>query len=616
MSSRQAAAFLQSFRAAQQSDQVLEVFAEDAEGFGAAMRDAPEALALSIAEAGEAAFSAPADFLPGAFAAAACRRDGEVVVDAGLLETLSGRGELRAAIEQLERQGDRNCLLVCERGGRPVALTAAPWAIARGWPLSPEVAAAAASGRAPLVVMGFRPDPTAWLRSAAALGLTPSEARLIRALSQTGDLRAAARASGLTYESARQLVASSLKKTGCSRQTDLVRLALTLAAGDIRPPEQATRLFADLFALTRLQADLARALAKGATRTAAAGALGITDHRAKAELRTVFLACGIANAVDLARLVGEVDALSGLATACHVEGRLEGASSEPLRLVKRSWAPGRICIADHGPVGGVPVVIFHTSTGGRTHSPSFMAAARSAGLRMIAFERAGYGLSDPAEGAPFENAARDLTDVLDALELEKVLVLARGGSTAALTCAHRLSSRVVGGVLLGPDPPADLDRMRTGMMGLGKSLLFGNPQIAETVARMLSTRTSSRAIAKMMIESVRGSAPDEAALQDPAELDALVRGGRQSALGMWGYLREHIAHGAGAKPPRFDDASRWTLFHGVRDPLYHFEDVEAFWRERLPGVRIDPISNGGRFLHITHAAIIIDALARSVPGLR
>ncbi len=168
------------------------------------------------------------------------------------------------------------------------------------------------------------------------------------------ELRAAAAATGVAYETARKLVASAMRKAGAARQTDLVRRILAAAAGDVRSPEGSTRLLADLFGLTLRQATLAQAIAHGATRDAAAAAVGASTEAAKAELKIVYQACGIASAVDLARIAGEVDALAGLATACSIEiaPRGEPTDPEPLRLVARRRAAGRIAVTDHGPARG------------------------------------------------------------------------------------------------------------------------------------------------------------------------------------------------------------------------------------------------------------------------
>ena len=115
-------------------------------------------------------------------------------------------------------------------------------------------------------------------------------------------------------------------------------------------------------------------------------------------------------------------------------------------------------------------------------------------------------------------------------------------------------------------------------------------------------------IARLYRESVAGSPVDMAALEDPQVIADLVRAGRQSALGMQGFLAEMLAHGGGARPPALADAAGWVVLTGEQDPLYAFADAAAFWRETLPGARFETVADGGRFLHITHTVAVAAAL--------
>ena len=493
-----------------------------------------------------------------------------------------------------------------DRSGRPVAIASGDTRAAASWPLSDAVCAALHAGTAAYALLAFRPDQAGWLRAARAHGFTPSEARLVSALTREGNLRAAADALGIAYETARKLVASAMERSGAERQTDLVREAMRLAAGDLRAPDNIDRLFAELFDLTMRQARVARGIATGGTRQAVARALRISEHAVKSDLKIVYLACGVDAAVDLARVVAEVDALAGLATACDVVLSAGLAEQEPLRIVSRVWAPGRIAVADHGPSDGFPVVIFQVNTTGRAISPRFLTALQARGLRPIIFDRAGYGLTDFVEGDPYRTVTHDLEDVLDALGCRQAMLLSRGLAAGAVTAAAALPERIVGGLLLGPDPPVELDRTRAGMMGAGRALFYDRPWLAEGVAQLLSRRTSSAAIARLMRESVAGSTIDVAALDDAVELATMVRAGRQAALGMRGFLNETLTQGSGARAVPLHDDRPWVIVHGEKDPLYRFEDAKEHWRTILPAARIVPVANGGRFLHITHAELIAE----------
>jgi hypothetical protein len=172
---------------------------------------------------------------------------------------------------------------------------------------------------------------------------------------------------------------------------------------------------------------------------------------------------------------------------------------------------------------------------------------------------------------------------------------------------------VAGGILIAPDPPFALDRRFVGMMGRGKALFMGNAMFATAFARILFRRTSSAQIARMQRQGVAGSAIDEAAIDDPETLADIVRASRQSALGMFGFLAEMQAHGAGSRPPSLPCGRQWRILAGARDPLYDFAETAGFWREILPGMSLDLVADGGRWLQLTHVDRVIAALAAIAP---
>ncbi len=615
-----ALAFLDRFRQADREDALLDAMAEDSAGLMAALAEAPEAL-LTAAEAAGLAQGPPVDLHPDSFASAACDAQGRLVVaDARFADWLGGPDPLAMVVQRLigRKPGEGRphvSAIADDCSGRPVAVAAAGPAIALRWPLAGSVRAAVEAGKAAYVVIAFRPVAGAWEQAARAYGLGPQEARLASALALTGELRGAAAQTGIAYETARKLVQSSMRKVGVVRQTELVRRVLAAAAGDLRGPESLVPLMAELFGLTLRQARLATAVAHGAQREDAAAALGISVHAAKTDLKTVFLACGVSSAVDLARVAAEVEALAGLAQACNVEMTPLGAGvvAEPLRFVARRRAPGRIALTDHGPAGGRPLLMVHAAVGGRHLPRRLVAALTAAGWRPISIERPGFGLTDMIGGDPFANAAEDAVDVVDALALGQVHLLARTAATAGISMAARLGSRVAGGLLVAPEPPAALDTRWSGMSGHGKALFFGQSAFATAFARILSQRTSSAMIERMQRKSVAGSAIDEAALDDPDTLADHLRASRQAALGMAGFLAEMQAHGRGARPPALADGRSWVVLAGALDPMYRFEDAAGFWAAVLPGALQRLLPDGGRWLHLTHEAAIVTALAALLP---
>lgn len=607
-----AARFLERFRNIERSASPLSLFADDAEGFAAAVEEDPVGLGEALEVAARRIEGSTADVVAGSFASAACDADGRIVVaETSFRNWLGIDDEVQAAVRPPSRGEPHLVLVIKDRSGRPAAIASGDRAAAARWPLDDAVREALEAGRAAFAVLAFRPDAAGWSRAARAHGLTPAESRLVAALATSGDLQEAAAQVGIAYETARKLLASAMDRTGSARQTDLVRTVMRLAAGDLRTPGNVDRLFAELFALTLRQAQVARILAGGVTRSQAARAMGISEHAVKADLKHVYVACGVASAVDLARIVAEVDALAGLSTACDIVID-HGTEPDHLRIVPRQWAPGHIAVVDHGPRGGAPVVILHSTTMGRAISARFVAALQAAGLRPIIFDRAGFGLTDFIEGDPFRTFARDAEAVLDALDCPTAILLSRAMAMSAVTAAALLPERFTGGVLLNPEPPAALDRKLRGMMGAARTIFYRQPWLAERVARLLSQRTDSESIAKLMRESVAGSEVDLRVLEDPEELAIAVRSGRQCALGMRGFLNELTWHASGNVAAPLVSGLRWSILHGECDPLFDFSDGEPYWRETLPGVRAECVSGGGRYLHLTHPTHIADACARLV----
>lgn len=607
--------FISRFRRADRAGPVLDFLSGEIDGFQAAMGEAPEELRSAMEVAASAGMGPPVQLAPECFAAALCDSEGRIMAAEPRFREWFGPG-FALPERELSRTAEGTQTLLGEHlDGRLVALVCAPAEHAARWPISAGLQAQLGQSRSLRAILAFCPSGSNWRRTADAFNLTPGEAGLAVALARTGDLRRAAVERGIAYETARKFLASTLHKTGSRRQTDLVRQILLRAAGDLPDPPALERMARDLFDLTERQARLAVLIARGQTRDEAAQALGIADHRAKADLRVVFTATGVASATELARLISELGVLQGLATACDISITPTTQAAEPLRLVPRNWAEGRIAVTDHGPPGGFPVLVFHTLISGRHQPRRMIAAMRAAGLRPILMERAGFGLSDPLPGDPIQGAARDAGVVADALELKSLVILGRGNSAACLATAAGLGARAAGGVLLGPGSPWRGQARRGGLIGVSQALFLDHPGLADAFVRLLSRRTNRTVMERMLHLAVRHHPSDRAALADPDVLADFIRGGLQSAAGMSGFLNEALALARGPWPVPAMSGGRWAVLYGAQDVINtEIAQGEAYWRGVLPDVDIEVLEDGGRFLHVTHTAQMAAALRR-VAGL-
>lgn len=110
--------------------------------------------------------------------------------------------------------------------------------------------------------------------------------------------------------------------------------------------------------------------------------------------------------------------------------------------------------AQHGDLGGRPVIVMHGTPGSRIGPLPRASRLYPQGVRLIAYDRPGYGGSARLRGRSVAHAAADVADLADALGIERFAVVGRsGGAPHALACAALLPSRVVRAAALVPPGP-------------------------------------------------------------------------------------------------------------------------------------------------------------------
>ncbi len=587
---------------------------EDPAGFGAALELETAELDQALAQAVAGDFGGPAILNREGFASAACDRDGAVIHAGPRFQDWFREADLfSATLVGLATDRPNVSMLTHDRTGRPVAVAAGLASVALNWPLDGGVRAALEAMPDGYAVVAFQPSGYSWERVRDAYGLTAGEGLLVAALTRHGDLQRAATERGIAYETARKFVASAMRKTGARRQTELIRQALNIAAGEVAEPAQFTPMLRDLFALTQEQADLAVLLSKGMTREGAGAQLGLSSNQTKAALKSIFENCGVGSAVDLARIVSEVSALKGLATACHVSLKSTGETMEPLRLVPRRRGAGAIAVADHGPAGGRPVLVFHGGSSGRTQYRGFISALQAAGRRPICIERAGYGLSAFVEGDALATAVSDIAEVLDALGIRPAPAIAAGTFGAVVACAAQNAGLVTGGLILNPDPPAVTDPSVGHLLLNYMKILIGHyPDLGARFVRLIYRRATSASIERSFRSASKGSPSDEALFDDPACLADFERGARQAAVGERGVINEMRTLVRGPQPEPVADSGVWTIMFGAQDRTLDVADARAHWREKLPLAHVEIVADGGHWLHASHSTAVAAALARQV----
>lgn len=115
--------------------------------------------------------------------------------------------------------------------------------------------------------------------------------------------------------------------------------------------------------------------------------------------------------------------------------------------------------AEYGDPHGAPVLAFHGTPGSRIKFRATDAPARALGLRIVAPDRRGYGLSTFAKHDALADWAYDMAALCDTLRIDRFAVMGiSGGGPYAVACAESLDSRVSALALVSPvGPVAEAD---------------------------------------------------------------------------------------------------------------------------------------------------------------
>ncbi len=119
-------------------------------------------------------------------------------------------------------------------------------------------------------------------------------------------------------------------------------------------------------------------------------------------------------------------------------------------------AGGRaLAYEEFGDPAGRPVVCFHGAPGSRRFCPDAGATA-SAGVRLITYDRPGYGRSAPQPDRCVRDTAGDVGALLDHLAVERCAFVAwSGGGPFAVGAAHGAAERVTALALVSAPGPLD-----------------------------------------------------------------------------------------------------------------------------------------------------------------
>jgi pimeloyl-ACP methyl ester carboxylesterase len=287
---------------------------------------------------------------------------------------------------------------------------------------------------------------------------------------------------------------------------------------------------------------------------------------------------------------------------------------------------------------GTPIFLLHGTPGCRLGPRPRPHELALMGIRLIAYDRPGYGLSDRSRGRRVADAADDVERIADSLGLDRFAVLGRsGGAPHALACAARLPDRVTGvGALAGLAPCgapgldwyAGMDDGNVCLFSLARRVVEGRadptllagglslPRQAVTDLAFLGTDLPDDdrrvlldpGIRGLLVENIRhasGVNGNALVLSDSSSADADERSvavGRiddvLALTGDWGFALEDIAVPA-------------LLWHG-EDDIYSPVTHARWLASRIPGATLVVEPGTGHFGSLIVLPSVLEWLRRPV----
>src|SRR5215469_11442490 len=275
-------------------------------------------------------------------------------------------------------------------------------------------------------------------------------------------------------------------------------------------------------------------------------------------------------------------------------------------------------VRETGVADGAPVIHVHGTPGSRLEMAWADEVVAAAGVRMISFDRPGYGASARAQFS-LGSVARMALQVAGQMGLEQFRTTGwSGGGPYALATAAIAPERVQAvGVIAGAGPfqlvPGALEQLSEGDKA-AERLLPGNPEDAaagfadgfDMAGALASPEALYRAFEPLLCQW------DRARWNDPGHPQALLADMREALRsGPWGGAWDNVAWiGAWDVDPTTVRCPV-LLWYGSEDRMAPPEFARWF-DENLPDARLGMCEGEGHLLHFSHLAEMLRELLTAV----
>jgi pimeloyl-ACP methyl ester carboxylesterase/DNA-binding CsgD family transcriptional regulator len=315
------------------------------------------------------------------------------------------------------------------------------------------------------------------------------------------------------------------------------------------------------FGLTTAQSRLVAKLLQGLTISDAAQELGLTAATARWHLKNIFIKTGTRRQADLLRLL--TDASEILQPASDTPAMLR-PESPPRRFVTLEDGR-RLFYREYGAASGVPVIYFHFGLSASMLPPAAARAVERNGVRVIAFERPGFGQSDPRKDYTFDAVAADVEELCRHLGLRRVTLFGDGyGGGFAVASARRMGTVIRRLALHAPHLGRTLSNSD---YSTGMHILYRQPWFIPAAAEVLRRGLRISVIRSLMGYIAEKSRSDATRIADP-EFNSYLSATIVEALERTsaGLAAELVMFGSDARQDPSDLTCPISVWHGEQNP--------------------------------------------------
>jgi len=272
-----------------------------------------------------------------------------------------------------------------------------------------------------------------------------------------------------------------------------------------------------------------------------------------------------------------------------------------------------LAFVERGATQGTPVLVCHGTPGSRLSRHPDPDLYERHGVRMVAYDRPGYGRSDPQPGRSVADAAADIESIANELGFERFAVVGgSGGAPHALACGALLAERVLRiGALVTPAPYTPDFDFFAGLADVNVKEFGAAVEGREAIEAYLQPFVDQlHRNPESVIEEITTELPevDREILNREGYrtimLESFFEAARQGVRG-WADDDLAFAKSWGFEPE--DVQAEVRLWQGELDvlaPRSHGEYVAS----RLPNARFELLEGGGHFLD-EEWSIVLDWLA-------